>query len=308
MPQNPMETREKIISFMKIRGPSLPVHIAKEIGTNILFASAFLSELLSEKIVKISNMRVGSSPIYFIPGQEIYLERFANFLKSKEKEAFNLLKQKKFLKDNKQQPAIRVALREIKDFAVPFEKNQNLYWKFFTVAESEFQEEKPKIKEIPITPKNLLKEEQELPLQKEEKIPISVIKKEEPKKEKEIIVFEKKEKSKTKKRIKKKIPKKQNDIFFNKVKEFLSKKSIDILDIVGFTKNELILKIKKEEEEKLFIAYNKKRINENDIINANKKSSELKLKYTILCLGDSSKKIDDLIEAIRNLSGMEKIE
>jgi len=33
----------------KRRGPSLPVHIASETGLSMLFASAFLSELLSEK-------------------------------------------------------------------------------------------------------------------------------------------------------------------------------------------------------------------------------------------------------------------
>jgi len=37
------EIKEKIILILRKNGPSLPVHIAKEIETSILFTSAFLS-------------------------------------------------------------------------------------------------------------------------------------------------------------------------------------------------------------------------------------------------------------------------
>ena len=125
--QDTTELKEKIISIIKTRGPSLPAHISSQIGMSILFTSAFLSELLSEKKLKISDMKVGSSPLYFIPGQENMLENFSSSLKSKEKDAFMLLKDKKFLKDSAQEPAIRVALRAIKDFAIPIQKNNELY-------------------------------------------------------------------------------------------------------------------------------------------------------------------------------------
>ena len=111
MVQDTSIIKNKILSFLRTRGPSLPVHVSTDIKSTILFTSAFLSELVSEKKVKISNMRVGSSPIYFIPGQEQLLERFSDNLKSKEKEAFLLLKEKKFLRDSIQHPAIRVAAR-----------------------------------------------------------------------------------------------------------------------------------------------------------------------------------------------------
>ncbi len=61
--KNPMEMRNKIIALLKIRGPSLPVHISKEIGLSSIFAGAFLSELASSKEIKISNMKVGGSPL-----------------------------------------------------------------------------------------------------------------------------------------------------------------------------------------------------------------------------------------------------
>ena len=102
---------------------------------SILFTSAFLSELLAEKRIKISNMKVGSSPLHFISGQETRLENFSQHLKSREKDAYELLREKKFLKDSEQEPAIRVALRAIKDFAISFKKNNVIIWRYFTASE-----------------------------------------------------------------------------------------------------------------------------------------------------------------------------
>ena len=101
---------------------------------------------------------------------------------------------------------------------------------------------------------------------------------------------------------------KKNDKFFNRVKEFLSKKSIEILDIENFSKNDLILRVRINGKEKLLIAYNKKKVNESDIIKAYKKASELKLEYTILNLGEPVKKINDFIKAVRNLEEIRKID
>lgn len=137
--QNPNDIRDKIKSFIRLRGPSLPIHVAKEIKLETLFTSAFLSELASTKDVKISNMKVGGSPLYFIPGQEEELERYSNYLPGKEKEAFLMLKEKKILKDIDLEPSIRVALRSIKDFAFPLiillEGEKILYWRFHTMPD-----------------------------------------------------------------------------------------------------------------------------------------------------------------------------
>jgi len=134
--QQTNQIKDKIVEFLKRKGPSLPVHIAKEINTSILFTSAFLSELLSEKRITLSNMKIGNSPVYYIKGQESLLENYSDYLKNKEKEAFLLIKEKKFLKDSEQAPAIRVALREIKDFAIQFrfQNSQELMWRYYTAS------------------------------------------------------------------------------------------------------------------------------------------------------------------------------
>ena len=294
MVQDTSKIKEKILFVIKQRGPSLPVHIAQETELSILFASAFLSELVSEKKIKISHMRVGSSPVYFLHGQEQMLEKFSYYLKSKEHDAFALLKEKRFLKDKLQEPAIKVALRKIKDFAISFEKNQEIYWRYFTVREDELEIKKPKIQKTNIAPQKI-KEKQEL---------------------QELNIFDKTQEQKTriarptekKKQAKKKTSAKKNERFFNKVKEFLLEKSIEIIDIESFNKNDLVLKIKDNEKEELLVAYNKRRITEADIIKAHKKASELNLSYIILSLGEPLKKLTGLIKAVKNLSAIEKIE
>lgn len=275
--QDASKIKEEILNFLNTKGPSLPIHIAQEIKISPLFTSAFLSELFSEKKIKMSYLRVGSSPVYFLSGQEEGLEKYANYLKSKEKEAFLFLKEKGILKDEEQIPAIRVALRAIKDFAFPIEKNEELYWKYFLYNEE-------------IISKH---EEITLPLLKEEVI-------EKPPKTKKI------EKKKTPKKNEKN--KKGNEKFLIKVKEFISKENLEIMGIESIGKEYLVLRVKINDEEKAFVAYNKKKITEKDFINANKKAEELGLKYILLSSGDLPKKIKETIEAIKNLSGIEKIE
>ena len=274
------EIKEKIISVLRKNGPSLPVHIAREIESNMLFTSAFLSELAAEKRIKISNMKVGNSPLYFIQGQDPMLEKFSQYLKSREKDAFASLKERKFLKDNEQEPAIRVALREIKDFAVPFKKEEEIIWRYFTVSEKEFKtEEKPKL---------IAKKE---------------TKKIEPEKERTLNIFDKPRRAKASK----KISREKENKLFGKVKEFLSEKSMELVDIVNFSKNEILLRIRDNGEEKLLIVCNKRRIGENDLIKASKKASELNLPYIIIGLGEPLKKMRGLIDAIKNLSSIEKL-
>lgn len=325
--QNAAEIKEKILSILRRRGPSLPVHIASEIGTSILFASAFLSELLSEKKIRMSHMKVGSSPIYYLAGQEYSLDRFSQHLKSKEKDAYFLLKEKKFLEDSKQVPAIKVALRAINDFAKPFKIGEQIIWRYHAVPESEFKkkeeikpieehqyvEPKPKVfdkEERQIGEKIIkdIKTEEIKEIKEEKEKPKEIETKEKPK---EPIIFDKKpvKKSTAKKPVKKKIlPQKKDEPFFNKVKEFLARKSIELSDIKSFSKNEIILKVKEEGMEKILIAYNKKRITEVDILEAYKKVSELNLPYIVLCLGETSKKLDNFIEAIKRLSKIYKLE
>lgn len=136
----PETIKSRIIEIIKKRGPSLPVQIAKEVQMNSLFVSAFLSELADDKRIKVSTLKVGGSPLYFLEGQETQLENFFKFLHSKEYEAVQLLKENKILKDSSQDPAIRVALKSIKDFAYNFKNDDELYWRYLTITEQEIRD------------------------------------------------------------------------------------------------------------------------------------------------------------------------
>jgi hypothetical protein len=299
------QIREQIISLIKNNGPALPVQVAKETGLSILFASAFLSELFGEKVLKISNIRVGSSPLYFLPGQEPQLEKFSQYLKSKEKEAFLILKEEEILRDSELQPAIRVALREIKDFAVPFEKNNEIFWRYFLIEEpNEIKLNAVDVKE---------------PLQELEKEEIILSDEKEVITEQEKVIFKPEKatskKEKTQKKAKseshqKKSGKteKRDDNFFNKIKEFLAKKEIEIIDIRDFRNNEACLKVKKSGNEELLFVFNKKKITEKELLSSNKIASEENMPYSILSLGETAKKLNELISAIKNLSEIGRIE
>jgi len=324
--QDTSPLKEKIVSFIRRNGPSLPVHIAKEVELSTLFTSAFLSEIISEKRIRTSNMKVGSSPLYLIPGQEPQLEKFSQYLKSKEKEAFLRLKEKKILRDSEQEPAIRVALREIRDFAIPFRKSEQgeLFWRFLGTPKSELSEteSKPESRKEPpqqnvIVPKEEPKEQEPIQKLTEKKILEKEIPKESQKSNNDLGIFDESRKEekeakeerpiKSKKSRKKKSNAQRENNFFTKVKEFLANSQIDLIDILTFNKNEIIISINQHGQDKILVAYNKRKITENDIIKASKKAQELNRKYIVLSAGTPLKRTSELIEATKNLSSIEKL-
>jgi hypothetical protein len=136
-----MEYREKILGLMKIKGPLLPAAVAKELGTNILLGSAMLAELSDKGFVKISSLKVGGSPLYYLPDQKEMLQNFFSSLKEKDRQTAELLRDRKLLRDNEQDPLTRVSLRGIKDFAHPLEvtlgEMRELFWKWMMLPDSE---------------------------------------------------------------------------------------------------------------------------------------------------------------------------
>ncbi len=136
-----MDHRDKLLSIVKEKGPLLPAQINHEMKTNVLFASAMLSEMVDQKKLRLTSMKVGGSPLYYCEGQEAVLENFAHKLPDADFNTFQLLKKNKILKDKSLDPQMRVSLREITDFAVPLEVTANshadLFWKYYLVPDAE---------------------------------------------------------------------------------------------------------------------------------------------------------------------------
>lgn len=125
--ENIMEFKNKILNFVKANGPVLPVQVSKALGSDTLFTSAVLSELVSYGQIFLTKAKIGGSPLYYTKGQELKLQLLEKYLGDIPKKAFQLLRDKKILKDSECTPAERVALRELNDFAFPIEIETNTY-------------------------------------------------------------------------------------------------------------------------------------------------------------------------------------
>jgi hypothetical protein len=297
---------EKIIDILNEKGPSLPIQLAKQIGISSLFISAYLSELAGEKRIKVSHLKVGGSPLYFLEGQEEQLERFYTFLHPKEAEAFILLKENKILKDSEQEPAIRVALRSIRDFAKGFKKNDEIYWGYFSASELEIDsllnhQETAKSEEL-VEPREIAKPK-EIEFSKiiEIKGMPEKIKYPKPIEEENIP-----EKQKEKTGRKKQTP----EFFLEEVKFYLRQKNIELVNLETYDKKELIAKVRfnlTPEKIHLLFAYDKKRINDKELLKAYKESIKYHLDYLILFKGELSKKLKDTIRAHKKLISTDKL-
>jgi len=325
-----LDQREKIISFIKIRGPCLPVHISQHLKIDSLLASAMLAELLSDKRLKLSNLRVGNSPLYYLVGQEFQIENFYQYLPNKEKEAFEILKDKSVLKDADQLPAIRVALRSIKDFAFPFQHNNELYWRFIKVNEGNASELiqntlttqiKPVQMEIPIVRKILpehIERVRELPVAKsiqpiqkavEMITPESIFTKEEPKKVS--LILERKVQENVLKSTKSKKEKDKSE-FVSKVYEFFENNSLKLVKEISAKKKEFTGIINVENNGKfdsyLCIAKEKKSVSDKDLMKQLQVGQKENLPVLFISNGDASKKAVEWLDYLGNVIIYRKLE
>lgn len=142
------DLREKIVQIVARKGPVLPVEIMKEVGGNTIIIGAMLSELASKDRVKITNSKVGGSPLYYVIGQEPKLVSLYGSMNDKDKKSFDALKKEGVLRDVDLTPIMRVSLRSIRDFAKPLEVtvagHTEIFWRWFLLpmkdAESRIRE------------------------------------------------------------------------------------------------------------------------------------------------------------------------
>ena len=138
----PMTAQDQILNFLKITGPLLPSKVAKHIHESILISSAHLADLVTQGKVKISGLKVGGSPLYYLPGQEAQLYQFsAGNLNPKDLQVLNHLKSKLVLKETAFDTLSKLALRSLKDFAVPLhvtvENKRELFWKWHLLSDEQ---------------------------------------------------------------------------------------------------------------------------------------------------------------------------
>ena len=153
-----MINRSQVLEIVEKQGPISPRDISREIRESLLMVSAVLSELTSSKKILISNMKIGSSPLYYVEGQEIKLQSFSEKLPSEQKNIFNRLKDEMLLKDSRLSPQDRISIRGLKDFAFPviikLKDKKELFWKWYLALTEEIHEIIKK-KYLPTEPKSI---------------------------------------------------------------------------------------------------------------------------------------------------------
>ncbi len=302
------DVRENILEYIRRNGPVLPVKLAKVIGSDITFAGAVLSELVANKKISVSKGRIGASPVYYYQGQEPKLQLLEGYLSGKEKEAFRLLKEKRVLRERDCEPAIRVALKEIKDFAMPLNviaenEGNEVFWKWYLASDDE-------VKKIIAGMLNSEKMNVEKPVQQEVKPePIAVARQ-------EVLqdfigsVSTGPLIGSTEKIIKQKIVRKKQEkiIGLDDLDNYLGKKGIEVLsreiskkgkqiDIIAYVPSEL-------GKIKFFIAYRSKRkINDADVGLIFSKAQVKNIPAILLSNGELTKKAREYLDRdFRNIT------
>ena len=285
-----LELRERIVEIVKAKGPVLPVQVAKEIGTNILMASAHLAELTASQRLKISTIKVGGSPLYYLQGQEPMLQKFIGNMNDKEKKAYDLLQQNRVLRDSEQEPVIRVVLREIRDFAVPLnvthDDKTETFWKWYLTPNGEAEgiiKERLDILEKPA--------EKKIEEKKVEPAPKQAIKEK----------IEAKPEQSQKKEAKKYRPRDKEDTFLRDIMKFFEKSKINIVSSEVIKRNseiDFIVEIPSVVGNLQYYckARNKKRISDSDLSNAYVKGQLKRLPVIVLSPGELSAKASEMIE------------
>lgn len=135
-----MDYRDRIVELSKA-SPLQPTSLGKLLSTNSLFASAMLSEMTGKGLLKVSHLKVGSSPLYYATDHPEHLLNFMVYLNEKERRVAELLKEKGVLRDTSLDPLQRVCVRSIKDFAkqldVSMGDSKEVFWKWFLLPEDQ---------------------------------------------------------------------------------------------------------------------------------------------------------------------------
>lgn len=139
-----MGVDEKILSYLKYTGPSLSITISKNVKEEHLITSAFLSEMASKKKVLISKMKIGSSPLYYLPDQINQLVNFKHEISHKDQPVLKRLEIEKVLRESDLQLVEKVGIRKMKDFAIPLQvqtnKGKEIFWRWFLISNKEMDD------------------------------------------------------------------------------------------------------------------------------------------------------------------------
>jgi len=199
------------------------------------------------------------------------------------------------LEDSKQEPAIRVALRAIKDFAIPMkihlDDGERIFWKLHTIGREDFE----KRINLMLNPKP-----QETPELKKEEPEILQVK-EEPRKVEEKILEESQEKIEKQDKKSKK-DKKSKGSFDFEVDCWLRENNASVIELSKDGKNAKGKISLPGKGECILVARNKKTLDELDLIIANQIGLHEHLPVLLLANGKLNKKAEEVFGFFKGIT------
>lgn len=290
---------EKVLEVVKLRGPTLPIDVAKAVGMETLLVSAILSTLIGRGSVKITHRKIGSSPLYYTEGQEqkVWAMLYSE-LNELEKKAIERLKELRVAFKDDLYPQERVLLSELKDFAshlsVKKDETEHVCWKHYSVTDDEFDS----ILKSKFDQKAERVEQQiEIPQETETQGILQETKSE------SIKLFEQKPEIK-----KRKVSKETLSAFDSTVQEYLKKSNVEVLDKnIGKTESNYVASVPTPfgNQNYFIIAKNKSSISEADISKIYVECSSKKYPALLIVPKQLSKKVKSYVE--KNFGNLIKI-
>jgi len=126
-------TKDNLIKFIQESKYVTPTDISKAFSTTTLVASAALSQLVDQKIIGVTYLKVGSTPYYYDLKQREGLQELAEkHLSKNELLIYKKLKAEKIINDSSLTAVEKLVIKKIKDFAMLLEiEYNNLNIKFW---------------------------------------------------------------------------------------------------------------------------------------------------------------------------------
>jgi hypothetical protein len=136
-----MVDNDRVLELIRQKGPIVPNQLLTDMKLNSIIMGAVLSSLAAQKKVVISALKVGGSPLYYLPDQREMLESFTKSLKEQDRACQELLKERKVMRDSELTPLLRVSMRNLRDFAKPLEvtlgEAKEIFWKYYLVSDDD---------------------------------------------------------------------------------------------------------------------------------------------------------------------------
>jgi hypothetical protein len=130
--------KETILAAIEKLGPCQPIDIRKELrlGDSFLIG-ALLSELVADRKLAITKVKRGGSPFYYDITKPETLDAVSKYLNEKDRRTYAMLKEQRVMREDTQEPLVRVGLQNMPDFSKRVEIDGVVYWRYFLVDEKE---------------------------------------------------------------------------------------------------------------------------------------------------------------------------